>query len=184
MDYETGIILKLCSLSVNKLDYNLAKTEWRFTGEIIDNQKPIRYCGLCGHNIQYEYILVNQFNGCRLPVGSECVCNYFNVHYDKVKNELKNFKAKRSNAARYELKNILYPVIHKIEDRNKIRMEKVSFESAYKISDETRCAKNLINNICYGGKFGRSCLKELPKILEFHEIELDYNKIGELIRYA
>lgn len=94
--YEDILISKLLSLSVSK-DIEIAKTEWIFNGEVIDNgpikdQMKKAYCGLCEHPIRYEYILTNTKNNRKIGIGSECIGNYSNVHYSKIEGSLKKLK--------------------------------------------------------------------------------------------
>lgn len=82
--YDSKIAAKLLDLSVNKTNYNQAKNEWIFTGTVIDNGAPIKYCELCGHELRYEYIIVNQLNGRQLAIGSDCVKNYLMIEYSQI----------------------------------------------------------------------------------------------------
>ena len=96
--YEDTILKSLLTFSVSQ-DYNKAKYEWIYSGEVIDHG-PIKdqikkvHCMLCGHSIRYEYIITNKENKKKLGVGSECICNFMNVDPNRLKKDIKINKEK------------------------------------------------------------------------------------------
>jgi hypothetical protein len=83
--YQNCVIEKVLALSVEKKNYDLAKREWEYRGEVIDhgplkNQipKPAE-CQFCGHKIRYGYRLHNVVNNKVIEVGSECVGNFLEI---------------------------------------------------------------------------------------------------------
>ena len=72
-------------MSTEKNDYNIAKREWEYRGEVIDHgplkdqvPKPAE-CQFCGHKIRYGYRLHNVVNNKVIEVGSECIGNYLEI---------------------------------------------------------------------------------------------------------
>ncbi len=83
--YENCVIEKVLTLSAEKNNYDIAKKEWEYHGEVDDhgplkNQipKPAE-CEFCGHKIRYGYRLHNNINQKTVEVGSECVGNFLEI---------------------------------------------------------------------------------------------------------
>ena len=83
--YQNCVIEKVLALSVEKKNYDLAKREWEYRGEVIDHgplkdqiPKPAE-CEFCGHKIRYGYRLHNIVNQKTVEVGSECIGNYLEI---------------------------------------------------------------------------------------------------------
>ena len=95
--YKDTVIIHLLKLSVNTEDYEKAKKEWEFKGEVIDHgsikdQKVPVQCALCGHNIRYQYFIENLQNKKKIGVGSECLGNYEIVRAGILESSLKKLK--------------------------------------------------------------------------------------------
>lgn len=91
--YEEIIVSSLLRYSVSQ-DYNKAKNEWSYDGEVIDHG-PIKdqmgkmHCTLCGHPIRYEYIITNKESKKKIGTGSECITNFMNVDPYRMKKDIK-----------------------------------------------------------------------------------------------
>ena len=83
--YENCVIEKVLTLSAEKNNYDIAKQEWEYHGEVVDHgplkdqiPKPAE-CEFCGHKIRYGYQLHNNINQKTVEVGSECVGNFLEI---------------------------------------------------------------------------------------------------------
>lgn len=86
--YENCVIEKVLALSVEKKNYDIAKREWEYRGEVTDYgpiteqiPKPFE-CQFCGHKIRYGYRLHNVVNNKVVEVGSECIGNFLEITPD------------------------------------------------------------------------------------------------------
>ena len=84
-NYQKRVIKNVLGLSAEKLNYDRAKHEWEYRGEVIDYgpikeqiPKPTE-CQFCGHKIRYGYRLHNVVNNKVIEVGSECVGNFVEI---------------------------------------------------------------------------------------------------------
>jgi hypothetical protein len=84
-NYQNCVIEKVLALSAEKNNYNIAKREWVYRGEVIDHgpikeqiPKPAE-CQFCGHSIRYGYRLHNTVNQKVVEVGSECIGNFMEI---------------------------------------------------------------------------------------------------------
>jgi hypothetical protein len=84
-NYQNRVIKNVLGLSAEKLNYDLAKREWEYRGEVLDHgpikdqvPKPAE-CQFCGHKIRYGYRLHNTVNHKAVEVGSECVGNFLEI---------------------------------------------------------------------------------------------------------
>lgn len=108
-EYEDAVIRSVLRLSHEKTNYNKAKQEWKFSGEVVDHgpireQKPTKHCQFCGHNIRHGYILGNTVNKRRIEVGSECVYNFVTISPTTLNAAVRKLEDKRA----VEYKNIYY----------------------------------------------------------------------------
>jgi NAD-dependent SIR2 family protein deacetylase len=129
--YEDIIIKSLLRFSVNQ-DYEKAKLEWMFDGEVIDHgpihdQIKTANCSLCGHQIRYEYVITNKENKKRLGVGSECIGNYGIVHPSRIEGSLKRLKEAQYkkvsdayNKASWTVHNLKASIRYKIDEKDGI----------------------------------------------------------------
>lgn len=84
-NYQNRVIKNVLGLSAEKLDYDLAKREWEYRGEVLDHgpikdQIPkLTECQFCGHKIRYGYRLHNVVNNKVVEVGSECIGNFLEI---------------------------------------------------------------------------------------------------------
>jgi hypothetical protein len=83
--YQNCVIEKVLAMSAEKLNYDLAKREWEYRGEVTDHgpikdqiPKPAE-CQFCGHKIRYGYRLHNTVNQKIVEVGSECIGNFLEI---------------------------------------------------------------------------------------------------------
>ena len=83
--YQNRVIKNVLGLSAEKLNYDLAKREWEYRGEVVDHgpikdqiPKPAE-CQFCGHKIRYGYRLHNIINQKTVEVGSECIGNFLEI---------------------------------------------------------------------------------------------------------
>ncbi len=54
-----------------------AFSEWAFTDQTIDHEKPIETCELCGQqDLRYHFEIANQYTNARLWVGSHCILQF------------------------------------------------------------------------------------------------------------
>ena len=97
--YENCVIEKVLALSAEKNNYNIAKREWEYRGEVTDYgpiteqiPKPAE-CQFCGHKIRYGYRLHNTVNNKVVEVGSECIGNFLEITPD-ITSKLDNDKRK------------------------------------------------------------------------------------------
>ena len=84
-NYQNRVIKNVLGLSAEKLNYDLAKREWEYRGEVVDHgplkdqiPKPSE-CQFCGHKIRYGYRLHNTVNQKTVEVGSECIGNFLEI---------------------------------------------------------------------------------------------------------
>ncbi len=84
-NYQNRVIKNVLGLSAEKLNYDLAKREWEYRGEVVDHgpfkdqiPKPAE-CQFCGHKIRYGYRLHNSVNHKTVEVGSECIGNFLEI---------------------------------------------------------------------------------------------------------
>ena len=84
-NYQNRVIKNVLGLSAEKLNYDRAKREWEYRGEVLDHgpikdqiPKPAE-CEFCGHKIRYGYRLHNTVNHKVVEVGSECIGNYLEI---------------------------------------------------------------------------------------------------------
>ena len=84
-NYQNRVIKNVLGLSAEKLNYDLAKREWEYRGEVLDHgpikdqiPKPAE-CQFCGHKIRYGYRLHNIINQKTVEVGSECIGNFLEI---------------------------------------------------------------------------------------------------------
>ena len=83
--YQNRVIENVLAMSAEKNNYNIAKREWEYRGEVVDHgplkeqvPKPAE-CQFCGHKIRYGYRLHNNINQKTVEVGSECIGNYLEI---------------------------------------------------------------------------------------------------------
>ena len=83
--YQNCVIENVLAISAEKNNYNIAKREWEYRGEVIDHgplkdqiPKPTE-CQFCGHKIRYGYRLHNTVNQKLVEVGSECIGNFLEI---------------------------------------------------------------------------------------------------------
>lgn len=83
--YQNCVIEKVLAMSAEKNNYNIAKREWEYRGEVVDHgplkdqvPKPAE-CQFCSHKIRYGYRLHNVVNNKVIEVGSECIGNYLEI---------------------------------------------------------------------------------------------------------
>ena len=84
-NYQNRVIKNVLGLSAEKNNYNIAKREWEYRGEVLDHgpikeqiPKPAE-CQFCGHKIRYGYRLHNNINHKVVEVGSECIGNFLEI---------------------------------------------------------------------------------------------------------
>ncbi len=84
-NYQSCVIEKVLAMSAEKNNYNIAKREWDYRGEVIDHgpikeqiPKPAK-CQFCGHSIRYGYRLHNIVNQKVVEVGIECLGNFLEI---------------------------------------------------------------------------------------------------------
>ncbi|TGM61797.1 hypothetical protein [Leptospira vanthielii] len=77
----------LLKFSEEKINLNLARMEWNFQGEVIDNYEDLSYdeekpsCDLCEHeNLRWQFSIKNIKNRNELLVGSTCI-KQFDINY-------------------------------------------------------------------------------------------------------
>ena len=104
--YQNCVIKKVLALSAEKVNYDLAKREWDYRGEVVDHgpikdqiPKPTE-CQFCGHKIRYGYRLHNVVNNKVVEVGSECIGNFLDITPDitsKLDTDKRNAVKQRKN---------------------------------------------------------------------------------------
>ena len=83
--YHNCVIKNALSTSAEKINYDRAKREWEYRGEVNDHgplKDQIPYpaeCQFCGHKIRYGYWLHNIVNNKVIEVGSECIGNFLEI---------------------------------------------------------------------------------------------------------
>ena len=139
--YDISVINAVLGMSVSK-DYNQAKTEWNFTGDVVDHgfikdQKPVAKCNFCGHPVRYGYILRNSKNSKKVEVGSECVENFMNVTLN-VQNKMDLAK---KNIAKKQKADARKAVLAALNEANKV-VDEVFKSKNYKDRDRIGAAGN------------------------------------------
>lgn len=110
---------KLIEQSANKEYPDLLK-EWVFTGDMAINEESNSVCSLCGQtNLYYEYFILNNLNGTRLLVGSQCICKFIESSELGIKdvegnayNNCNSFKKRARRSAIEYASKIILPLIN------------------------------------------------------------------------
>ena len=163
------------------------KKEWDFTGKVVDHgpikdQKPIKRCQLCGHNLRYGYILINSKNNKKVEVGSECIGNYMEItpslqgkiEYKK-QNLIKKAKKAKSDAAKEE----------KYKIRHAASWASVEIDYLIKAVDKTRnyddmaAIQNARNNDSTMYKYIKSGIVE--KFAKKYKVKINMDRINKFM---
>ena len=83
MNWASRSANNILPYSKNKKNLSAALSEWTYTGEMHDLEKPTETCELCNHpGIRYQFNIRNIHNHNELLVGSECINKFEIKAYD------------------------------------------------------------------------------------------------------
>lgn len=167
-------------MSVGKT-YSQAKTEWNFTGDVVDHgfikdQKPVAKCNFCGHPIRYGYILKNSKNSKKVEVGSECVENFMNITVtvaNKMEIAKKNAVKKAKQEAREKVERAYAGAYKEVK-----KLELAVYEMEHlrnRINDSYFFHAIYNNKVIFYDKIKSGKVVELAKK---YDVKLDMDKIN------
>ena len=183
--YQNCVIEKVLAMSAEKLNYDLAKREWEYRGEVIDHgplkdqiPKPAE-CQFCGHNIRYGYRLHNVVNNKAVEVGSECVGNFL-----EITPALASALDTDKRAARKRRKNKQLKIRRDLYNSALVEVRKVRIA----ICAFNRCQKDrdFILPVCNNAATLYSALAsgEINRLAENYGVILDQQKINAFVEEA
>ena len=183
--YENRVIEKVLALSAEKNNYDIAKHEWEYRGEVTDYgpiteqiPKPAE-CQFCGHNIRYGYRLHNVVNNKIVEVGSECIGNFLEItpiiasalDSDKRKavKQRKNQELKR----RKELYNVA------MRELRKVRIAICAIDNCQNDRNYILTAGNNASTL-----YSSLISGEIDRLAEKYGVIIDREKINEFVEEA
>jgi hypothetical protein len=184
-NYQNCIIENVLAMSAEKFNYDIAKREWEYRGEVIDHgplkdqiPKPAE-CEFCGHKIRYGYRLHNIVNNKVIEVGSECIGNYLEIT-PALTSALESDK----RAARKRRKNKQLKIRRDLYNSALVEVRKVRIA----ICAFNRCQKDrdFILPVCNNAATLYSALAsgEINRLAENYGVILDQQKINAFVEEA
>ena len=183
--YQNCVIEKVLAMSAEKNNYNIAKREWEYRGDVVDHgpfkdqiPKPAE-CQFCGHKIRYGYRLHNNINHKVVEVGSECIGNFLEI----TPSIASNLDADK-RAARKRRKNEQLKMRREVYNLAQGEVRKVRIA----ICAFNRCQKDrdFILPVCNNAATLYSALAsgEIDRLAENYGVTLDRKKIQAFIDEA
>jgi hypothetical protein len=183
--YQNCVIENVLAMSAEKNNYNIAKREWEYRGEVIDHgplkdqiPKPAE-CQFCGHKIRYGYRLHNVVNNKVIEVGSECVGNFVEItpSLASALDTDKRTASKRRKNEQIKMRRDLYNSA--LAEVRKVRIAICAFNRCQKDRD-------FIMPVCNNAATLYSALAsgEIDRLAEKYGVTLDQQKIQAFVQEA
>ena len=184
-NYQDRVIKNVLGLSAEKLNYDRAKREWEYRGEVLDHgpikeqiPKPAE-CQFCGHKIRYGYRLHNNINHKVVEVGSECIDNFLEItptitySLDADKRAARKRRKNEQLKMRREIYNLVQGEVRKV------RIAICSFNRCQKDRD-------FILPVCNNAATLYTALAsgEIDRLAEKYGVTLDQQKIQAFVDEA
>ncbi len=184
-NYQNRVIKNVLGLSAEKLNYDRAKREWEYRGEVLDHgpikeqiPKPAE-CQFCGHKIRYGYRLHNNINHKVVEVGSECIGNFLEITPSIASNLDADKRAARKRRKNQQLK--MRREIYNLAqgEVRKVRIAICAFNRCQKDRD-------FILPVCNNAATLYSALAsgEIDRLAENYGVTLDRKKIQAFMHEA
>ena len=183
--YQKCVIENVLAMSVEKNNYNVAKREWEYRGEVLDHgplkdqmPKPAE-CQFCGHKIRYGYRLHNTVNHKAVEVGSECIGNFLEITpaLASALDADKRAARKRRKNEQLKMRRDLYNLA--LGEVRKVRIAICAFNRCQKDRD-------FILPVCNNAATLYSALAsgEIDRLAEKYRVILDHEKINAFVEEA
>jgi hypothetical protein len=183
--YQNCVIENVLAMSVEKNNYELAKREWEYCGEVLDHgpikdqiPKPAE-CQFCGHKIRYGYRLHNVVNNKVIEVGSECIGNYLEITHSLASTleADKRTARKRRKNKQIKMRRDLYNLAQ--SEVRKVRIAICAFNRCQKDRD-------FILPVCNNAATLYSALAsgEIDRLAEKYGVILDHEKLNAFVEEA
>ena len=184
-NYQNRVIKNVLGLSAEKVNYDLAKREWEYRGEVSDHgplkdqiPKPAE-CQFCGHKIRYGYRLHNTINQKTVEVGSECIGNFVEITpaLASVLDADKRAARKRRKNEQLKMRREIYNLVQ--GEVRKLRIAIYAFNRCQKDRD-------FILPVCNNAATLYSTLVsgEIDRLAENYGVTLDRKKIQAFMHEA
>ena len=183
--YQNCVIEKVLALSVEKKNYDLAKREWEYRGEVIDHgplkdqiPKPAE-CQFCGHKIRYGYRLHNVVNNKVIEVGSECIGNYLEItpSLASALEADKRTARKRRKNEQIKMRRDLYNAA--LAELRKVRIAVCAIDTCQKDRNYILSAGNNAATL-----YSALASGEIDRLAEKYGVILDQQKINAFVEVA
>ena len=184
-NYQNCVIEKVLALSVEKKNYDLAKREWEYCGEVTDHgplkdqiPKPAE-CQFCGHKIRYGYRLHNVVNNKIIEVGSECIGNYLEITHvlaSALDTDKRTARKRRKNQ-QLKMRRDLYNTA--MAELRKVRIAVCAFDNCQKDRNYILSAGNNASTL-----YSALASGEIDRLAENYGVTLDQKKIQAFMHEA
>ena len=184
-NYQNRVIKNVLGLSAEKLNYDRAKREWEYRGEVLDHgpikeqiPKPAE-CQFCGHKIRYGYRLHNVVNNKAVEVGSECVGNFLEITpaLASALDADKRAARKRRKNEQIKMRRDLYNSA--LAELRKVRIAVCAFDTCQNDRDYILSAGNNASTLYSAFTSG-----EIDRLAEKYGVTLDQQKIQAFVKEA
>jgi hypothetical protein len=183
--YQNCVIEKVLAMSAEKINYDLAKREWEYRGEVVDHgplkdqvPKPAE-CDFCGHKIRYGYRLHNTVNQKIVEVGSECIGNFLEITPSIASNldADKRTARKRRKNEQIKMRRDLYNSA--LAELRKVRIAVCAFDNCQKDRNYILSAGNNASTL-----YSALASGEIDRLAEKYGVILDQQKIDAFVEEA
>ena len=183
--YQNCVIENVLAMSAEKNNYNIAKREWDYRGEVIDHgplkdqvPKPAE-CDFCGHKIRYGYRLHNTVNQKIVEVGSECVGNFVEItpSLASALDADKRTARKRRKNEQIKMRRGLYNSA--LGELRKIRIAVCAIDNCQNDRDFVLLAGNNASTL-----YSAIISGEIDRLAEKYGVTLDQHKIQTFVQEA
>ena|SRR5690554_6788088 len=184
-NYQNRVIKNVLGLSAEKLNYDRAKREWEYRGEVLDHgpikeqiPKPVE-CQFCGHKIRYGYRLHNNINHKVVEVGSECIGNFLEITPSIASNLDADKRAARKRRKNEQLKMRRDLYNSALAEVRKVRIAVCAIDNCQK-------DRNYILSVGNNAATLYSALAsgEIDRLAEKYGVILDQQKINAFVEEA
>jgi len=183
--YQNRVIEKVLAMSAEKNNYNIAKREWEYRGEVVDHgplkdqiPKPAE-CQFCGHKIRYGYRLHNVVNNKVIEVGSECVGNFVEItpSLTSALDADKRTARKRRKHEQIKMRRDLYNSA--LAELRKVRIAVCAFDRCQNDRNYILSAGNNASTL-----YSALASGEIDRLAEKYGVILDHQKINAFVEEA
>jgi hypothetical protein len=184
-NYQNCVIENVLAMSVEKNNYELAKREWEYRGEVLDHgpikdqiPKPAE-CQFCGHKIRYGYRLHNVVNNKVIEVGSECIGNYLEITHSLASalEADKRTARKRRKNEQIKMRREIYNLAQ--SEVRKVRIAICAFDRCQKERNYILSAGNNASNL-----YSALASGEIDRLAEKYGVILDHEKLNAFVEEA